>query len=202
MPADLRARIFDPFFTTKEVGAGTGLGLALCHRVVSALGGRIGVEDNHGGGAVFVLRLPAASQAAPHSAKPVHEAGALVPARVLLVEDEPEVAGMIAEILHRDGFDVTHAASGEEALRLIAIGEYAVVLSDLAMPGIGGRGLYEALVRDRPAVARRVAFVTGDTMSPVARTFLDGTGRPRLEKPIAPDDLRALMARMLPEAMP
>jgi signal transduction histidine kinase len=60
VPADLRARIFDPFFTTKEVGAGTGLGLALCHRVVSALGGRISVEDNPGGGAVFALRLPAA----------------------------------------------------------------------------------------------------------------------------------------------
>jgi hypothetical protein len=51
-------------------------------------------------------------------------------------------------------------------------------------------------------VARRVAFVTGDTMSPAARAFLDSTGRPRLEKPIAPDDLRALMGRMLAEGAP
>jgi signal transduction histidine kinase/CheY-like chemotaxis protein len=199
VPADLRARIFDPFFTTKEVGAGTGLGLALCHRVVSALGGRISVEDNPGGGAVFALRLPAASQRAPRPAAPAHAPGTLAPARVLLVEDEAEVAGMIAEILRRAGFEVTHAASGEEALRLAENGEFNVILSDLAMPGIGGRGFYEALARDHPAAARRVAFVTGDTMSPAARTFLDGTGRPRLEKPIAPDDLRTLMARMLQE---
>jgi nitrogen-specific signal transduction histidine kinase len=199
IPKEILRHVFDPFFTTKEVGAGTGLGLALCHRVVSALGGRISVEDNPGGGAVFALRLPAASQRAPRPAAPAHAPGTLAPARVLLVEDEAEVAGMIAEILRRAGFEVTHAASGEEALRLAENGEFNVILSDLAMPGIGGRGFYEALARDHPAAARRVAFVTGDTMSPAARNFLDGTGRPRLEKPIAPDDLRTLMARMLQE---
>lgn len=202
VPAELRARIFDPFFTTKEVGAGTGLGLALCHRVVSALGGRIGVEDNPGGGAVFALRLPAAPRTGSRPATPAAAPDAPAPARVLLVEDETEVAEMIAEILRRAGFAVTHAGTGEEGLRLARQGDFAVILSDLAMPGIGGRGLYETLARDAPATARRVAFVTGDTMSPAARAFLDGTGRPRLEKPIAPDDLRMLMARMLAEGAP
>jgi signal transduction histidine kinase len=202
VPQELRARIFEPFFTTKELCAGTGLGLALCHRVVSALGGRISVEDSPGGGAIFALRLPVAAHVGTCPAAPAAVNGTLAPARVLLVEDEAEVAGMISEILHRAGFEVIHAASGEEGLRLASGGDFAVILSDLAMPGIGGRGFFEALARNRPALARRVAFVTGDTISPAARAFLDSTGRPRLEKPIAPQDLRALMGRMLQEGSP
>jgi CheY-like chemotaxis protein len=109
------------------------------------------------------------------------------------------VAELIREILTRQGFQVDHAPSGEAALAMIASRRYALVLSDLAMPGLGGRGLYAALVRDHPEVAGRVAFVTGDTMGPAARAFLAGTDRPRLEKPIAPDELRALVQRMLAE---
>nr|WP_280861091.1 ATP-binding protein [Pararhodobacter sp. SW119] len=202
VPEALRSRIFDPFFTTKEVGEGTGLGLALCHRVVSRLNGRIEIEDRPGGGAVFTLRLPAAAQTRDAPPRAPTEALALAPARVLLIEDEDEVADMIGEVLTKTGFDVTRAASGEEGLRLAAAGDFAVILSDLAMPGIGGRGVHEALARDHPQLARRIAFVTGDTMSPAARAFLDGTGRPRLEKPIAPTDLRALMRRMLEDAAP
>ncbi len=197
VPEALRARIFDPFFTTKDVGEGTGLGLALCHRVMTALGGRIEVGDRPGGGAVFALRLPAAKTSGARRAAESAEDRALAPARVLIVEDEAEVAGLIAEILHRAGFDVTHATSGEEGLERLGREDFSVILSDLAMPGIGGRGFFETLQRDRPDLLPRLAFVTGDTMSPAARAFLDQTGRPRLEKPISPDDLRGLMQRML-----
>lgn len=200
VPEDLRARIFDPFFTTKEVGQGTGLGLALCHRVVSRLRGRIEIDDRPGGGAVFALRLPVAVQAPAPSAEAGVEPAPVGPARVLLIEDEDGVASLIQEIMNKSGFDVTRAASGEEGLLRATEGDFAVILSDLAMPGIGGRGFYEALARSHPRLACRVAFVTGDTMSPSARAFLDATGRPRLEKPIAPADLRALMRRMLAEA--
>ncbi len=202
VPPALRARIFDPFFTTKEVGEGTGLGLALCHRVMSALGGRIEVADRPGGGAVFAMRLPVATAPGTRPARMPAKTGALAPARVLLIEDEAEVAGLIAEILRRAGFDVLHASSGEDGLRRLAEDEFAVILSDLAMPGIGGRGVYQALQRDHPQLVPRLAFVTGDTMSPAARAFLDETGRPRLEKPIAPEDLRGLMRRMLAGGAP
>jgi CheY-like chemotaxis protein/anti-sigma regulatory factor (Ser/Thr protein kinase) len=202
VPAALRARIFDPFFTTKDVGEGTGLGLALCHRVMSALGGRIEVEDRAGGGAVFTMRLPVARATGSHTGTAHDDAGTMAPARVLMIEDEVEVASLIAEILRRAGFEVTHATSGEEGLRQIADGDFAVILSDLAMPGIGGRGVYEVLQRDHPGLVSRLAFVTGDTMSPAARAFLDETGRPRLEKPIAPEDLRSMMRRMLAGSTP
>jgi CheY-like chemotaxis protein len=75
--------------------------------------------------------------------------------------------------------------------------DYAVILSDLVMPGLDGRGLYAALGRDRPDLQRRVGFVTGDTAGPAAHAFLGGSDRPSLEKPISPDELRALVARML-----
>jgi CheY-like chemotaxis protein len=68
------------------------------------------------------------------------------------------------------------------------------------MPGIGGRGLWDAIRRDHAPLASRIAFVTGDTMGPAARAFLAASGRPRLEKPIAPADLRGLVRRMLAEA--
>jgi CheY-like chemotaxis protein len=116
---------------------------------------------------------------------------------VLVVDDEEDVSDLIREILQRDGFEVTVANSAETALERVASGDFALILSDLNMPGLGGRGFYERLLRDRPALARRMGFVTGDTMSPQARGFLDGAGRPFLEKPIAPEELRRLARAML-----
>jgi signal transduction histidine kinase/ActR/RegA family two-component response regulator len=199
IPVAIRKRVFEPFFTTKEVNEGTGIGLALCHRVVASHGGRIRLEETPGGGATFVVRLPVAPAGRPAAVAPEATAGATARAPLLVVDDEPDVAELIREILTRQGFQVDHAPSGEAALAMIASRRYALVLSDLAMPGLGGRGLYAALLRDHPEVAGRVAFVTGDTMGPAARAFLAGTDRPRLEKPIAPDELRALVQRMLAE---
>jgi signal transduction histidine kinase/CheY-like chemotaxis protein len=200
IPEAIRGRVFEPFFTTKEVNEGTGIGLALCHRVVASHGGRIRLETTPGGGATFVVRLPIAPAGRAAAAAPEAVTGAKAAAPILVVDDEPDVAELIREILTRQGFQVDHAPSGEAALAMIASRRYALVLSDLAMPGLGGRGLYAALLRDHPEVAGRVAFVTGDTMGPAARAFLAGTDRPRLEKPIAPDELRALVQRMLAEA--
>ncbi len=70
------------------------------------------------------------------------------------------------------------------------------------MPGLDGRGLYRALLAEAPALASHVAVVTGDTAGPAALAFLAGTGRPRLEKPIVPAELRALVARVLTEQPP
>ena len=65
------------------------------------------------------------------------------------------------------------------------------------MPGMGGRGFYEIIARELPELARRIGFVTGDTMSPSARGFLDSANRPFLEKPIAPTEVRLLVRQML-----
>lgn len=197
IPKDIRSRIFDPLFTTKDVGKGTGIGLAFCHRVITSHDGQIRLEPDRGDGATFLLRLPVAMDEAVNAAEAASENGKHAPARVLVVDDEPEVAELIREILVRDGFNVDHADSAEAALTLARNHRYALVLSDLNMPGIGGRGFYEIVARELPEMAKRVGFVTGDTMSPSARGFLDSAGRPFLEKPIAPSELRALARHML-----
>jgi PAS domain S-box-containing protein len=203
VPEALRGRIFEPLFTTKAPNSGTGLGLALCHRIVTSHGGRISLEANPGVGARFVVRLPAATVAEQAATEQRGEPlGRAAPARVLLIDDEADVAELMREILQHDGFEVDHAVSGEAALALLAGQDYAAILSDLAMPGMGGRGFLAALEHDRPQLAARVAFVTGDTMGPAARTFLAESARPHLEKPIAPADLRALVRQLIVDSGP
>ncbi len=172
----IERRIFDPLFTTKPAGAGTGLGLALSRRLVLAHGGSIRLESPAAPGAVLVVQLPAATDVSVDAAEPGND---LHPARgrVLVVDDEADVAELIEEILVRDGFDV--------------------ILTDLNMPGIGGRGFHERVLRAHPDLAPRIAFVTGDTMSPQARGLLDGLGNAFLEKPIAPAELRRLVHTVL-----
>ncbi len=199
IPAHVRSRIFDPLFTTKEVGKGTGIGLAFCHRVVTSHNGQIRLEPDSGEGATFVVRLPVSTEG-PEAADDEQKRAEPKPsARILVVDDEADVAELIREILQREGYEVDHVQSAEAALSLARNHAYALVLSDLNMPGIGGRGFYEILMRDLPELAKRTGFVTGDTMSPSARGFLDSADRPYLEKPIAPAELRALVRQMLDE---
>jgi nitrogen-specific signal transduction histidine kinase/ActR/RegA family two-component response regulator len=201
IPANIRSRVFDPLFTTKEIGKGTGIGLAFCHRVAVSHKGEIRLEPASGKGATFVLRLPATGQEPGAADGPVDTVRGAPRAQVLVVDDEIDVAELIREILERDGFRVDHATSAEAALQQLATRDYTFVLTDLNMPGLGGRGFYEAATRKYPRLGQRIGFVTGDTMSPSARTFLDGTARPFLEKPIAPAELRALAQRMADEAL-
>lgn len=200
VPKAIRGRIFDPLFTTKEVGKGTGIGLAFCHRVVTSHDGRIRLDAESERGATFVITLPIAERTAAPSAEDADAATAARPARILVVDDEEDVAELIREILVKDGFAVDYAASPEAAIKWVRANAYALILTDLNMPGIGGRGLYDLIVREVPAMSKRIGFVTGDTMSLSARSFLDGTGRPYLEKPIAPKELRALTRSMLEQA--
>lgn len=199
IPNTIRNRIFEPLFTTKEVGEGTGIGLAFCHRVITAHSGTIRLEDN-APGARFIITLPVCATTAPKRAPDIITASPLRRARVLVVDDEPEVVELVSEILSKDGFEIDSAASAEAALALIETRQHALILTDLNMPGMGGKGFFEMVSARRPALARRIGFVTGDTMSPPVRRFLEDSGQPYLEKPIAPAELRSLARRMLEAA--
>ena len=196
VPEEARSRIFDPFYTSKEVGEGTGMGLALCHRIVEAHGGTIELAPASATGTAFRVSLPAL---------PVGDVGAGAPSAadrrvarmvILVVDDEPEVAEVVADILDGDGHAVSVADSGEDALVLVRDRDFDLVLSDLRMPGVDGPALYERLAEVRPEMRERVAFLTGDTMSERVRRFLAESGRPCLEKPITPDQVRRFVREL------
>ncbi len=197
IPANMRPRVFEPFFTTKDVGDGTGIGLALCHRIIHSHGGRIWLDDNYNEGARFCIRLPLGDASLDTSGHKQELSPEPRPNRVLVVDDEPEVAELIAEILGKDGFDVDVARSGAEALIHLTKASYDVVLSDLNMPEMDGAGLFDALSRDFPELVARTGFITGDTMGVASQRMLRVSRRPFMEKPVTPSELRRLVQELL-----
>lgn len=193
VPPEIRSRIFDPFFTTKPVGAGTGVGLSLSRGIVEAHGGSIALEDAPGGGACFVLMLPRAASPADAAASPVPEPSAAAAWRILVVDDEPEIADALTEILAPLAARIDIAADGAEALRRVDAADYDLVISDLRMPELDGPNLFRALRDRRPRFAGRIVFVTGDTMTGSLDGFLKETGLPVLEKPFTPAEARRLV---------
>ncbi|MGH7305722.1 MAG: hybrid sensor histidine kinase/response regulator [Candidatus Rokuibacteriota bacterium] len=192
--ADLGARIFDPFFTTKAPGEGTGLGLSLCRGIIDAHDGALRLEPTPGGGATFVIELPAGIPAEAGDGQRA-ETG-LDPASgktILVVDDERDVAELLAEALQLDGHLVDTANDGAAALDRLLERSYDLVFSDMKMPGMSGMELYEEVARRRPGLERRIIFVTGDTLNPMTKQFLDRTGAASLSKPFGVDAVRRLV---------
>jgi signal transduction histidine kinase/CheY-like chemotaxis protein len=195
IPVEIGKRVFEPLFTTKPAGQGTGIGLAFCHRVIHSHGGTIEIMPSEEG-AHFHITMPVAADSSQRAAvSSAHSEGG--EGHILVIDDEEDVADLVSEILKREGYRVDTAESGEEGLELATTHDYDAILTDMNMPGISGRGFHEALARRRPELIDRVAFVTGDTMSPDVRDFLDNAGCEFLEKPIAPQDLRELARRIV-----
>jgi signal transduction histidine kinase len=131
MPNHVRRRIFEPLFTTKEIGGGTGIGLALCHRIVNSHGGKMKVESVEGVGTSFTIRFPASSAAQTAEETVEAPCQAQADGRALVIDDEPDVGELIAEILKREGFHVDIAVTGVEALERLSDDRYDIILSDL-----------------------------------------------------------------------
>ena len=197
VPERLRSRIFEPFFTTKDVGEGTGVGLALCHRIVHSHGGQIWLKDTENSGSCFCIRLPIGetAQNASDAQKVPHAKSK--ERRVLVVDDEIDVAELIGEILSRDGFSVDIVHSGIEALTHLEAGRYDLVLSDLNMPEMDGSELFQVLSDRHPDLVKRTGFITGDTMGGASQKMLREANRPFMEKPVTPSELRRLVQELL-----
>ncbi|MHB8420892.1 MAG: hybrid sensor histidine kinase/response regulator [Myxococcales bacterium] len=189
MNPEVQARIFDPFFTTRPPGAGVGLGLAICHGVISAFGGEISVTSEPGKGSVFKVSLPLA-EGLPKEAAEVAPATAERRGRILVVDDEALVGKSLRRVLGRE-HDVETVTRAKEALDLIASGErYDVILCDISMPEMTGMDLYDRmLVADRDQ-ADRMIFISGGTFSEAARQFLDRFQGRRFDKPFNNAELR------------
>jgi len=104
--------------------------------------------------------------------------------RALVIEDDPESRAVLSKALTAAQFEVVCVGDGQEALRILAREEFTVILSDLKMPELDGRKLFEFLDQNLPEARARVIFVTGDTANPETRDFLESTGQPYLPKPV------------------
>ncbi len=185
VPEDIRGRIFDPFFTTKEVGKGTGLGLSVCYGVAQDHGGRIWVEPSPDRGATIIMELPVETavfaerpEGEPDRTKVVRRSG-----KVLLVDDEAAIRKVLSETLKQAGHEVDTAVNGEVALRMLKQKHYDCVVSDVKMPSMDGPSLHRAILGTDPALAGSFIFISGDTISPDTKSYLDRVDNPRLAKP-------------------
>ncbi|MGJ7505820.1 PAS domain-containing hybrid sensor histidine kinase/response regulator [Variovorax sp. GT1P44] len=196
--SDARDRVFEPFFTTKPDGVGTGLGLAVSRTVARDHGGELTLESASPQGASFRLSLPisgiASAETAP-GAPP--ESGASLQARILVVDDEAELADVMRQMLENAGYEVATAESGAVALELLATARFDAVISDLRMPDMDGAGLWREVSARHPLLAHRILFVTGDTLSPDAREFLRAARCDSLDKPFSKADLLARVSDLL-----
>ena len=193
---DVLPRIFEPFYTTKDVGQGTGIGLAFCHRILSSHDGHLDVHSTLGNGTQFFVGLRPSETHAPLADAPSltsdRHSG-----RILVLDDEPGVADLISDILGDAGYCVHTLNDGYAALKEIEEHQFDAVISDIKMPGLDGPAFFSALRRLKPDLALRTGFVTGDTLSENVAAFFDGTPQPFLEKPVTPADVLAFVEKLI-----
>jgi CheY-like chemotaxis protein len=193
-------RLFDPFFTTKPAGVGSGLGLSICHKIITDHGGRIEVRSEPDRGTCFTVRLPVTT---PEAEKSAGDAAAqqkrtvAVRGRILVVDDEPVVARATRRVLARE-HEVVTATSGQEARdALEREGTFDAVVSDLMMPDITGMDLHAWLDERDPDLARRMVFLTGGAFTPGARRFLERVPNARFEKPVDSKNLLEVVRNLV-----
>ncbi len=198
---EIAPRLFRPFATTKG-RRGTGLGLYISRQIAREAGGDLTLTSPPGFGARFVLSLPVAEGSAsapspapsPAPAPSVPPVGSLAGLRVLIVEDEEAVRRPMARYLTRRGAEVDEAADGVEGLARLRAQPANVILADLRMPRMGGVELYAQLEEERPELAARVLFLSGD-VSQLAEP--GNTPVPRERVLVKPVELAELERRII-----
>ncbi len=196
VPADVLPQVFEPFFSTKDQGPGAGLGLSQVHGFAHQSGGAVEMENRPGGGALVRLYLPASSKSAPATILTRRPALAKSAAagRVLVVEDDLELAELVAELLQSLGYSVTLADRAQAALDLISSGEpIDLVFSDVVMPGgMNGVQLARELAARSPQTPVLLTSGYNDAVED-----LDSKGLSFIPKPYRPEDLQAGIDRLL-----
>jgi len=183
MDRETQARIFEPFFTTKEKGKGTGLGLSTVYGIVKQSGGYILVDSEPGQGATFRIYLPRVEEVAEAAGHvQVRQAQNGGSETVLLVEDEESVRQLVRETLEAQGYKILEAENGEEALQIANThSDIDMLITDVVMPGMGGRELSARLCASHPHT--KLLYLSGYTEDAIVHEGVLEPGTAFLQKP-------------------
>ena len=190
MDAATQQRLFEPFFTTKEPGRGTGLGLATVYGIVTQSRGSLWVYSELGQGSTFKVYLPVTTEEiAPQVAVEMSPASLSGTETVLVVEDQIEARSVICQTLRRRGYTVIEAINGPDAIVKGRQPDTAidVILTDVVMPGMGGRRVAEVIRATRADL--RVVYMSGYTDSDIVDHGILEPGVTFVQKPFATDTL-------------
>ncbi len=192
-------KIFDPFFTTREVGQGTGLGLSVCHGIITEHKGKIWVESKLGRGATFIVELPIVTEDSRLVLlePTVEEPEKVTKAKILVIDDESVIRQFVSRVLSEEGHEVEAVDKAEDALEKIKSKRYRLILLDIKMPGISGIELYKQFQEIAPSLMKRVVFITGDVMGKRTTAFLAKTKAPYMMKPFDAEQLKTEINRIL-----
>ena len=199
IPEENLTKIFDPFFTTKPRGIGTGLGLSICHEIIASMRGSLTAENHSPHGAKFVLQIPALTayqsqvalfQRRAKSTRPPVRAGS-----ILIIDDESLAAKALGRMLRDHKVELAdHAPTG---MRMAIEKNYDVIFCDLMMPELSGMAVHAAVLRENPAAAARMVFITGGTFTEEARNFATHHAARCLFKPFDGALVKSAVERLL-----
>jgi len=197
MDKETQSRIFEPFFTTKEKGKGTGLGLSTVYGIVKQSGGYVIVQSEPGRGSSFHIYLPQAEGVAERHSAPAIDAATGGTETILLVEDEESVRQLVRDTLTARGYRMIEADGGESGLAAAEkhSAKIDLVITDVVMPGIGGRELVKQLVRNRPGI--KVLYLSGYTEDAIVSEGSIESGTAFLQKPFSLQNLSRKVREVL-----
>lgn len=192
-------KIFDPFFSTREVGKGTGLGLSVSYGIIKDHNGEIYALSSPGEGTAFIIELPVAQPKAPPSGNrgegnPTEKGKIRTKRRILVIDDEPSLLNLFRAVVEEMGHEVDIALDARLAMEKLALREYDLILSDMRMPNMDGRELYQIIEKLRPELKERIIFTTGDIINYDTQSFLKESRKKYLEKPFTPADLKRIIS--------
>jgi two-component system cell cycle sensor histidine kinase/response regulator CckA len=195
MTREVAERVFEPFFTTKAPQAGTGLGLAVAHGIVSQHGGMLHCYSEPGRGAAFKVYLPVLARLASQVGNKLQSRAPRGDERVLLAEDDPAVRAMARRILEHGGYVVTEVETGADACRLSEDHPFDLVILDVVMPGLSCRDVLLRLRSRRPELP--ILLASGYTATAAIDELTFDHTLTLLRKPYDPDELLRQVRRVL-----